>query len=129
MADRPAFTCPRCGRTSYHPSDVEEGYCGYDHDWTRGDLEDGLLAQRTLDDGRHLGVEPLLFSRARLTVGTAEQHEVGCYEDAYDYDFRSEAFLAFVLWDGVGEPEGWVRHKPSNRRRPGGDPAQEHVRP
>lgn len=28
------FTCPRCGRTSYHPADVEAGYCGACHAWT-----------------------------------------------------------------------------------------------
>lgn len=27
-------TCPRCGRTSYNPNDVREGYCGACHDWT-----------------------------------------------------------------------------------------------
>jgi hypothetical protein len=31
----PRITCPRCGRTSYHPTDVEQGYCGHCHDWTR----------------------------------------------------------------------------------------------
>lgn len=29
------FTCPRCGRTSHHPTDKQEGYCGACHDWTR----------------------------------------------------------------------------------------------
>lgn len=33
-AGRPSFTCPRCGRTSWHPVDVAEGYCGRCHDWT-----------------------------------------------------------------------------------------------
>jgi hypothetical protein len=28
------FTCPRCGRTSHHPRDLAEGYCGACHDWT-----------------------------------------------------------------------------------------------
>jgi ribosomal protein L37E len=28
------FTCPRCGRTSHHPTDAREGYCGACHDWT-----------------------------------------------------------------------------------------------
>jgi hypothetical protein len=30
----PGFTCPRCGRTSHHPDDIREGYCGACHDWT-----------------------------------------------------------------------------------------------
>ena len=30
------ITCPRCGRTSYNPNDVREGYCGSCHDWTDG---------------------------------------------------------------------------------------------
>jgi hypothetical protein len=33
-ADAGGFTCPRCGRTSHHPDDVREGYCGACHDWT-----------------------------------------------------------------------------------------------
>jgi hypothetical protein len=24
----PAITCPKCGRTSYHPNDIAERYCG-----------------------------------------------------------------------------------------------------
>lgn len=31
----PSFTCPRCGMTSYNPTDISEGYCGNCHDWTR----------------------------------------------------------------------------------------------
>jgi anaerobic ribonucleoside-triphosphate reductase len=34
MADAQGFTCPRCGRTSYHPDDRRHGYCGACHDWT-----------------------------------------------------------------------------------------------
>jgi len=38
LQDWPALsiTCPRCGRTSYHPKDIAEGYCGRCHDWTTG---------------------------------------------------------------------------------------------
>jgi ribosomal protein L37E len=32
-----SITCPRCGRTSWHPRDIEEGYCGHCHDWTAMD--------------------------------------------------------------------------------------------
>lgn len=34
IAGRLSLTCPRCGMTSYHPDDVEQGYCGRCHDWT-----------------------------------------------------------------------------------------------
>lgn len=29
-----SITCPVCGRTSYNPNDVREGYCGHCHAWT-----------------------------------------------------------------------------------------------
>lgn len=28
-----SFTCPRCGRTTHHPEDVRQRYCGSCHDW------------------------------------------------------------------------------------------------
>jgi hypothetical protein len=31
---RPSITCPRCGATSHHPDDVDQGYCGRCHWWT-----------------------------------------------------------------------------------------------
>lgn len=34
MSGPASFTCPRCGATSYHPKDVEFGYCGRCHDFT-----------------------------------------------------------------------------------------------
>ncbi|MDP5182151.1 hypothetical protein QOZ88_05840 [Blastococcus sp. BMG 814] len=33
MAREP-FTCPRCGRRSWHPEDKRQGYCGACHDFT-----------------------------------------------------------------------------------------------
>jgi ribosomal protein L37E len=32
--DAVSITCPRCGMTSYNPTDVEQGYCGNCHDYT-----------------------------------------------------------------------------------------------
>jgi hypothetical protein len=29
-----SITCPRCGLTSHHPKDAEEGYCARCHAWT-----------------------------------------------------------------------------------------------
>jgi hypothetical protein len=31
---RPSITCPACGKTSYHPKDVENGYCVNCHAFT-----------------------------------------------------------------------------------------------
>lgn len=42
MPERPSFTCPRCGRTSYNPHDVIYGYCGACHDFTRVQIVDYL---------------------------------------------------------------------------------------
>lgn len=28
-----SITCPQCGRTSHHPDDVRERYCGHCHQW------------------------------------------------------------------------------------------------
>jgi hypothetical protein len=30
----PSITCPQCHRTSYHPQDIQQGYCGACHGWT-----------------------------------------------------------------------------------------------
>lgn len=38
MTEQPSFTCPRCGRTSYHPQDAKWGYCGNCHSYTGDDL-------------------------------------------------------------------------------------------
>jgi hypothetical protein len=29
-----SITCPDCGRTSHHPEDIKQGYCGFCHWWT-----------------------------------------------------------------------------------------------
>lgn len=48
-----SITCPVCGKTSYHPTDINEGYCGNCHDYTSRStavhvFEMGL-AERALD--------------------------------------------------------------------------------
>lgn len=35
--------------------------------------------------------------------------------------------MAFATWDGTGDPDGWIRHLGTGRRRPGGDPSKEYV--
>jgi hypothetical protein len=82
---------------------------------------------RPLEDGRLLALQPLLFDGWRLHVvrdGIAETSS-----DVYDFQESSWALDALQGWSGEGEPEGWYRHKPSNRRRPDGDPTKEYVQP
>ncbi len=66
-------------------------------------------------------VQPLFFGRARLYRFDPV--------DVWDYQTPAEAIaaLAKVLEGMDEEPEGWVRHPRSGRRRPGGDPEQEYV--
>lgn len=86
---------------------------------------------RDLPDGRLLALEPLLFGDWRLHV--VPPASPTSYATAiYDYPMKeSEAAVrALQEWDGEGDPPvGWVRMKPSNRRRTDGDPTKEYIEP
>lgn len=89
--------------------------CGEDYLWTR-----------ELGDGRAVFLMPLFGSNLRLGIGllgAPDMDDVWCYQAPQ----TDEAWRAALGWDGEGEPEGWYRHPQTGRRRPGGDPAQEHV--
>jgi len=58
------FTCPRCGRTSGHPTDAREGYCGACHEWTGPRF--GVIAEHN----RHGGWGWTVFDRqAKAATG------------------------------------------------------------
>lgn len=82
------------------------------------------LAKRTFPDGRIGMVLPITFGRARLGIGD----EYG-FDDVWCFDTPERAIRALVEWDGEGEPEGWIRHPMSGRRRPNGNPEAEYVMP
>jgi hypothetical protein len=44
----PRITCPDCLRTSYHPMDISQGYCGYCHWWTSDPTLAGENPNRTV---------------------------------------------------------------------------------
>lgn len=84
------------------------------------------LWTRLLGDGRAVLLLPMLHGNLRLGIGelgSPEMDDVWCYQ-APEADLAWQAALG---WDGEGEPDGWYRHPQTGRRRPGGDPAQEHV--
>lgn len=87
-----------------------------------------LVAVRPLPDGRELTIQRMGPGWGRLTVGPVPSH--GRYDDAWDYPTEKLALAAMEVWDGHGDPpDGWTRNLNSNRRRPGGDPAREYIRP
>lgn len=45
-----SFLCPRCGRTSHHPDDEKNGYCGYCHDFTALKAGDVLRIRRAYSE-------------------------------------------------------------------------------
>lgn len=85
------------------------------------------LHRRLLRDGRAVVLLPLFFG-VRLGIdSSAEGPFGGEFDGVYDYDDAHAGWVAALGWDGEGEPEGWYRHSPSGRRRPGGDPRRECV--
>jgi hypothetical protein len=87
-----------------------------------------LVAVRPLADGRELTIQRMGPGWGRLTVGPRPSH--GHYDDAWDYPTHADALNAMEAWDGHGDPpDGWIRNLLTNRRRPDGDPAREHIRP
>jgi hypothetical protein len=85
----------------------------------------GYLAWRVLPDGSVMAVGPMLFGNGRLYL---DVHEAG-YGDAYCYDSVDRAIEGMQRFDPAidEEPGRWKRHPYTGRRRPDGDPAQEHV--
>jgi hypothetical protein len=74
----------------------------------------------------HAEVIALTFGRGRIVLTDG----VSVF-DGWWYDTPEAAVAALEAWARNhygGEPEGWMRHPYSGRRRPDGDPAQEYVR-
>lgn len=73
-----------------------------------------------------LWLQPMLYGNMRISLGHERSQ---CFFSNYCYHEIPAAWWAAIAWDGEGEPEGWIRHLESGRRRPDGDPAREYVRP
>ena len=79
-----------------------------------------------LPDGRTVFLLDMAFGNLRIAIGLKNEFY---FDDGWCYQAPQTdlAWKAALGWDGEGEPEGWYRHPDSGRRRPGGDPAKEHV--
>lgn len=93
----------------------------------------------TVKETVHFFVEvlPLLFDRYAIVM--TPKIVDGVYWDRWDYYGREATFKAVEEWDvpddfvftggvPVSEPEGWIRHLPTGRRRKNGDPSTEEIR-
>lgn len=111
-----SITCPYCLKTSWHPKDVSEGYCGACHEFTRDKRADEIKATaiHVFPDGRELSAVRQIFNW-RLNIGPAGEPTI---EDFYCYERMTECIEAVLTWDGEGDPPGhWHRHGASGRRR------------
>lgn len=92
----------------------------------RADPDRWWLVRRDLPGGRRLWLMPMLYGNLRLATGPAEGLS---FDDGWCYHDHDAAWRAALEWSGEGEPDGWVRHVFSGRRRPEGDAAREYVNP
>lgn len=87
--------------------------------WTVGETETHLVE-----------VAPQLMGDAFICL--TPKSCTGVYDERWDYQSLTFALLNVIAWQAsgfTGEPEGWVRHLPSYRRREDGDPSTEEIRP
>lgn len=74
-------------------------------------------------------VIPTTFGRGRIVI-TPKLSPL-TYDDGWCYDSFLFALLGAAAWDPdeETEPQGWVKHVSTGRRRPNGDASQEYVAP
>lgn len=84
------------------------------------------MVRRRLPDGRQAVISPMTFGKGRICVGGWDD---GGYTDGFCYVSYLEALAALIAWDPSTdqEPDGWIRHVGSGRRRPNGDASEEYV--
>ena len=85
------------------------------------------IAFKDVGDGRGVWIYPMIYT-FKIAIGPIG---VGWFTDSWCYTTGPKALAALLEWNPLEEPEpeGWVRHPRSGRRRfPNGDPATEEVR-
>lgn len=70
------------------------------------------VTRRALPDGREASVRLNPFN-ARLVVHTPDDMYT---EDGWCYQTFPQALAALRIWDGEGEPVGWIKHPTTGRR-------------
>lgn len=92
--------------------------------------ENGYISGGRMPDGRYSFVLAGVTNGQIITCDDLDP--AGAVSERYSYISTVEAHFRWVSWalkDYEGEPENWIRHQPSDRRREYGDPAKETIRP
>lgn len=101
-------------------------------------LENGYAYGEIMPDGKQFVAFQMTITGYDIIVADAAGvNERYTYPRADEGDPYPELALATVVeafqtWQAVGysdDPPGWIRHTPSDRRRPAGNPADEYVAP
>ena len=85
----------------------------------------GFTDVRRLGRDRWVAIRPILHTGVILTGRMFDEVSI---TERWRYEDGPAARAALEAWDGTGEPQGWYRHVPSGRHRPGGDAEREEVR-
>ena len=88
---------------------------------------EGVVGARQLADRRWLLLVPRIANAGLLIDRGLDD---GMWEEEYSYQYLDQALVALAVWDPdeQADPDGWLRHIPSYRRRPGGDATKEEIR-
>lgn len=90
--------------------------------------EEGYHTLLRVGDEEYVALHRLMFHWT-IRRGTIER--VFEYDDAWCYTADFDSALSHLLdWKSLefsGEPQGWVRHPRTGRRRPNGDASREYV--
>lgn len=105
-----------------------------DEDWEEYRLwllhpEQGYMGVLRLDEDRYAAIYEGIAC-GQIIIGKIGDKV--SWEQRYDFDDLMSAVHGLANWftgDFEGDPPGWLRHIPSNRRRVNGDPAKEFIGP
>lgn len=68
---------------------------------------------KPIGDGRYAALVQQPFT---TTIIVGKLHDDFSWEQEWSFHDTWVALDAWTAWDGTGDPAGWIRHKPSNRR-------------
>ncbi len=88
-------------------------------------IQAGYESEVQLSDGRCVWLQRKMFTWA-IVIGQAN---AACYDEHWCYETQEAAERALSAWNpfDTPEPEGWIRHPRTGRRRPGGDASKEYI--